>query len=356
MAAYARPSPQRYQQYDSSVDLWSVGAILYEMVCGRPPFTGQNPRHLLHNIDRHEAVVPASLRGNLSPQCQDMIRRLLRRRPAERIPWPDFFAHPFLASEAECPASPDTPAVAESELQREISQVARQIDCARLTREVTAACPSAVEIRRHHEYVSRREAEESASPRGAGPGGEHLLGGDYVVVDEGGAGEAAGAQGEEEADVGVDGGSGVGRMRRVMLHGLPGHLSEPSTLLRLPIAVEDGMEEEHLGARLHNLQCSAGAVWECARDVAALGNWFEAVVSLGPRSMPAGNCSHRSRPPRLVRMLWRHQECAVAPDVLACAPAEPDAALSDHTGDGAQAGQVGASGDSRPSGDGKHLF
>jgi len=70
---------------------------------------------------------------------------------------------------------------------------------------------------------------------------------------------------------------GVGRMRRVMLDGLPGHLSEPSTLLQLPIAVEEGLEHAHPAARLHNHQCSAGAVWECARDVAAQGQWFDAL-------------------------------------------------------------------------------
>lgn len=302
---YMAPEILRYQQYDSSADLWSVGAILYEMVCGRPPYTGQNPRHLLENIERQAAQVPARLRAELSPACQDMILRLLRRNPRERISWGDFFAHPFLSGDEEptpVPSGRSSPReeVGDAELQREIRDVAKQLDLAKLSRvaRVKEERPSDKELLQHSEFVKRREGMGSR----AGGGGEgNLLGGEYVLVDDdddsGGRAESSGAprgvstprSPREEARGGAlegtvaaaagsgDGGARLGFMRTAMLHGLPGHLSEPSTLLRLPIKVEEGVEEQHLGARLHNLQCASGAVWECARDLAAESKWFESI-------------------------------------------------------------------------------
>ena len=50
------PEILQFQKYDAKADLWSTGAILYELVVGRPPFTGQNPLQLLKNIERSDAV------------------------------------------------------------------------------------------------------------------------------------------------------------------------------------------------------------------------------------------------------------------------------------------------------------
>lgn len=287
----SHPYPQRFQRYDASADLWSVGTILFEMVCGRPPFTGQNPVHLLQNIEKAPVRIPERAATRLSPMCQDLILRLLRRRPQDRLSWAEFFGHPFLSSGSQSgdDASSGTfmegasgEALTDSVLQAEIRDVARQLDCTKLSREATHVRPSQQDIRDHRERLSRR-VDEGARQRqpgdslGASEGG--LLGGGYVIVDglPVDRGPEAPESGQAAESVAAQD-HGVGRMRRVMLDGLPGHLSEPSTLLQLPIAVEEGLEHAHPAARLHNHQCSAGAVWECARDVAAQGQWFDALV------------------------------------------------------------------------------
>jgi serine/threonine-protein kinase ULK/ATG1 len=60
-------------------DLWSVGTILYEILVGRPPFTGMNPMQLLKNIERSDAKIPSKVAANLSRDCISIMRGLLRQ-------------------------------------------------------------------------------------------------------------------------------------------------------------------------------------------------------------------------------------------------------------------------------------
>lgn len=93
---YMAPEILRFHKYDAKADLWSVGAILYELVVGRPPFDGDNTLHLLQNIERHEARIPDRVARHLSGECQDLIYKLLKRKPIERITFEEFFTHPFV--------------------------------------------------------------------------------------------------------------------------------------------------------------------------------------------------------------------------------------------------------------------
>ncbi len=56
----------QFHKYDSKADLWSVGAILYELVVGKPPFTGANHVQLLRAIERSEARIPPAIEATLS--------------------------------------------------------------------------------------------------------------------------------------------------------------------------------------------------------------------------------------------------------------------------------------------------
>lgn len=68
---------------DQQADLWSVGAILYELLTKKPPFTGSNHLELLANIERHEATLPPDV--IVSKECKTFMDRLLRRNPHMRM-------------------------------------------------------------------------------------------------------------------------------------------------------------------------------------------------------------------------------------------------------------------------------
>eukprot|EP00939_MAST-03C_sp_MAST-3C-sp1_P004111 g4111.t1 len=91
---YMAPEILRLRKYDAKADLWSVGTILFEMLCGRPPFSGRNQIQLLENIETKELRVPASI--TISDPALRLLKGLLQRNPLLRISFEEFFAHPFV--------------------------------------------------------------------------------------------------------------------------------------------------------------------------------------------------------------------------------------------------------------------
>ncbi|TKY63311.1 Serine/threonine-protein kinase ATG1 [Spatholobus suberectus] len=94
---YMAPEIMQLQKYDAKADLWSVGAILFQLVTGRTPFTGNNQIQLLQNILKSTELRFLSDNPSLSSECKDLCQKLLRRNPVERLTFEEFFNHPFLS-------------------------------------------------------------------------------------------------------------------------------------------------------------------------------------------------------------------------------------------------------------------
>ncbi|KAH1162432.1 hypothetical protein GLYMA_01G099600v4 [Glycine max] len=94
---YMAPEIMQLQKYDAKADLWSVGAILFQLVTGRTPFTGNNQIQLLQNIMKSTELQFPSDSPSLSFECKDLCQKMLRRNPVERLTFEEFFNHPFLA-------------------------------------------------------------------------------------------------------------------------------------------------------------------------------------------------------------------------------------------------------------------
>ncbi|MBA0560104.1 hypothetical protein Golob_017026 [Gossypium lobatum] len=99
---YMAPEIIQNKKYDAKADLWSVGAILFQLVTGKPPFDGNNQLQLFQNILRStELQFPEGALEKLHPDCVNLCRSLLRHDPVERLTFREFFDHTFLGERSK---------------------------------------------------------------------------------------------------------------------------------------------------------------------------------------------------------------------------------------------------------------
>lgn len=83
--AYMAPEQIRGEYVDARADLYAVGCMLYEGVTGRVPFLGETAAALLDICVREEPVPPSRLVQGVPQPLEELILRLLVKRPRERI-------------------------------------------------------------------------------------------------------------------------------------------------------------------------------------------------------------------------------------------------------------------------------
>ncbi|KAJ2776238.1 hypothetical protein GGI15_004903 [Coemansia interrupta] len=67
--------------YEFSVDWWSLGILIYEMLTGSVPFKGKSPAQISKNIAKTKVKYPVYM----TPDAKDLIIRLLRKKPDQRL-------------------------------------------------------------------------------------------------------------------------------------------------------------------------------------------------------------------------------------------------------------------------------
>ncbi|XP_014675720.1 PREDICTED: serine/threonine-protein kinase ULK3-like [Priapulus caudatus] len=92
---YMAPEMLLQHKYDASVDLWSVGVILFEALFGRAPYASKSWVELAEKI-KDPSPIELPFGVEISAECRDLLIRLLQRDPHQRISYEDFFNHPFI--------------------------------------------------------------------------------------------------------------------------------------------------------------------------------------------------------------------------------------------------------------------
>jgi len=82
--------------YSAPTDIWSTGIIAYILLCGYPPFNGDDDREIFDAISKGHFDFPASGWMDKSPLCMDFIKCLLRRDPRKRYTAQEALMHPWI--------------------------------------------------------------------------------------------------------------------------------------------------------------------------------------------------------------------------------------------------------------------
>ncbi|XP_039696632.1 ribosomal protein S6 kinase beta-2 isoform X3 [Pteropus medius] len=67
--------------HNRAVDWWSLGALMYDMLTGSPPFTAENRKKTMDKIIKGKLVLPPYL----TPDARDLVKKFLKRNPSQRI-------------------------------------------------------------------------------------------------------------------------------------------------------------------------------------------------------------------------------------------------------------------------------
>lgn len=82
--AYMSPEQARGEPADHRSDLWSLGAMIYEMVTRSLPFPGDSDALIVNGILNAETVPLSVRRPGISPEFEHIIKRALAKSPSER--------------------------------------------------------------------------------------------------------------------------------------------------------------------------------------------------------------------------------------------------------------------------------
>eukprot|EP00903_Cladosiphon_okamuranus_P010945 g10337.t1 len=95
---YVAPEILRAESYGTSVDMWSIGVIIYILLGGYPPFHDENQTRLFRKIKAGNFKFHPEYWQSISNEAKDLIRRLLTVDPKRRLTAAQAVTHPWLLS------------------------------------------------------------------------------------------------------------------------------------------------------------------------------------------------------------------------------------------------------------------
>ena len=83
-ASYLSPEQAQGGPVDARTDIYSLGAVLYELLTGRPPFTGDTPVAVAYKQVNETPAVPSSLNPDVPVRLDAVVMKALSKNPSNR--------------------------------------------------------------------------------------------------------------------------------------------------------------------------------------------------------------------------------------------------------------------------------
>jgi eukaryotic-like serine/threonine-protein kinase len=83
-ASYLSPEQAQGMPVDARSDIYSLGTVLYELLCGRPPFTGDSPVAIAYKQVNEAPIPPSELNPDVPPRLDAVVMKALAKNPANR--------------------------------------------------------------------------------------------------------------------------------------------------------------------------------------------------------------------------------------------------------------------------------
>jgi calcium-dependent protein kinase len=96
-AYYMAPEVLKHQ-YNEKCDLWGAGVILYILLCGFPPFSGNSDREILQKVSIGRVSFPSPEWDSVSFEAKDLIQQLLTQNVSHRPSAREALCHTWLSN------------------------------------------------------------------------------------------------------------------------------------------------------------------------------------------------------------------------------------------------------------------
>ncbi|XP_046622381.1 MAP kinase-activated protein kinase 2 isoform X1 [Neodiprion virginianus] len=107
---YVAPEVLGPDKYDKSCDIWSLGVIMYILLCGFPPFYSNHGLAISPGMKRRIRLgqydFPAPEWSNVSQDARDLIKEMLCTDPAQRLHIDQVMRNKWISKHTEVPATP----------------------------------------------------------------------------------------------------------------------------------------------------------------------------------------------------------------------------------------------------------
>ncbi|ETI37112.1 AUR protein kinase [Phytophthora nicotianae] len=94
---YLPPEMIENKPHDENVDVWTLGILMYEFLTGAPPFETENTKETYRRIAHVDLKFPSYV----SSEAQDLLVKILRHDPQQRIPLERVLEHPWILQHCE---------------------------------------------------------------------------------------------------------------------------------------------------------------------------------------------------------------------------------------------------------------